>query len=156
MTHKYYAEDTEQRKRYFDDQFLAYAKRFAEHQGIPLASILSQITDFTSFKRILGIVWSEDGSLSSYLVGMGDGELKEFFNRNVIQKIIEDKIPADKSIPDKVIQVNNKERRLFVSKIRVKKTGRIISVFAKKGYFLIKGKRREVYRESKGRFAKRV
>jgi len=116
--------------------------------------ILEKITDFNTFKEVLEQVWSQDSSLLSYFYGMDDSELKEFFNRKKIQNIILDKIPEEKRIPSVVIQIKKKTRRLFRGKIKIKKTGKIKSVFAKEDKIKIKGKKRQIYRDSKGRFVK--
>lgn len=152
MAHKYYSEDTEQRKRYFDNQLLSNAKFLASQQGITVNQILSQISDFNSFKQVLEQVWSQDSSLLAYFEGMDDSELKEFFNRNVVQRIIQEKIPTFERIPDLTIQVQRKPRRLFSAKLKEKKTGITKRVFAKQEFVSVKGKRQQRYRDSKGRF----
>jgi hypothetical protein len=156
MTHKYYHEDTEQRKSYFDKQFLSNAKFLASMQGIPLQQILSQITDLESFRKVLEQVWSQDSSLLAYLEGMGDEELQEFFDRKVIQNIIKEKILSEEKIPDQVMQVNKKTRSLFLGEVKSKKTGKISKVFVKQWVVFIKGKRIGVFRDSKGRFSKKL
>ena len=156
MTHKYYSEDTEQRKSYFDKQFLSNAKFLASMQGIPLQQILSQITDLESFRKVLEQVWSQDSSLLAYLEGMGDEELQEFFDRKVIQNIIKEKILSEEKIPDQVMQVNKKTRSLFLGEVKSKKAGKISKVFVKQWVVFIKGKRIGVFRDFKGRFSKKI
>lgn len=155
-SHKYYESDTEQRKKYFDGQFLSNAKSYSLSQGISLNSLLAQIVDFDSFKKILEIVWSQDASLLSYFYGMEEGELEEFYSRKVIQDIIENKEIKENKVPDLVIQENKKTQKLFLGKIINKKTGKEKKVFVKQSYVTKRGKKVLVYRDSKGHFAKRI
>lgn len=152
MSHTYYSDDTEQRKRYFDKKFLSNLKAFARNQGISEEKLFSQIRDFESFKKILGIVWSGDASLLSYFEGMNENELRDFFNRESIQNLIKEEIPA--RIPDEVIQVKKKAREMFKAQIREKKTGRLRRVLARKTFVIVKTKRQVRYRDVLGRFSK--
>lgn len=156
VKHKYYSEDTEQRKKYFEVQFFSNAKLLAQEQRIPLNQILNQVDDFESFKRILEQVWSLDSSLLSYLEGMSEEDLQEFFNRGAIQNLIREKLPQKERIPRAVVQVRKKTRRLFASQIKEKRTGRTRRVFAKPEFVVVRGKRQQRHRDSKGRFAKKL
>jgi len=156
MTHKYYSEDTPTRKKYFEKMFFSLAKDFASKQGITLSQVLSRVKDFESFKETLNIVWSEDSSLLAYFEGMGEGELREFFNREGIQNLISDIIPEKSKIPDQVFQVKKKIKSLFLSQIKEKKTGKTIKTFAKEEYVTVRNKKQLRFRDSKGRFAKKL
>ena len=150
--HKYYSEDSENRKRYFEEQFFSLAKNLAKNQNISFDNLLSSIRDFESFKEILKIVWEQDGSLSAYYSGMGESELDEFFNRHSIQNLIDERLPNKKRVPDVVIQVSKKTRKLFSGKLKIKKTGKTSRVLGKKSFITIKNKKRAIFRDSKGRF----
>ncbi len=154
--HKYYSDDTEQRKSYFERQFFTNAKLMAQQQGIPLSAILNRIKDFSDFKDTLKIVWSQDASLLAYFEGMDDDELEEFFNRDRIQSLIEEKEVKEEKIPDLIIQEDKKTQNLFLGEIKEKKTGKTLKVFAKKEFVEVKGKKQQRYRDSKGRFSKKV
>lgn len=154
--HKYYSEDTEQRKGYFDKQFLRLAKEYAKNNKITLSGFFSSIRDLESFKSAVSIVWEEDPSLLSYFEGMNESEKIEFFGRNAIQNIVtkteEGKDPTPKNIPSEVKQVKKKTINYYDGEVKGKK------VLVRK--FFIKDKRtnkkRAIYRDSKGRFAKRI
>lgn len=144
--HKYYSEDSIERKKYFDKQFLLKVS----------AEDLGKIVDFESFKEALKNAWKNDPSLNSYFEGMDEEELEEFFDRNAVQNIInkieEGKDPIPKNIPVEVKQVKKKTISYYDGESGGKK------VLVRK--FFIKnsktGKRRAVYRNSRGRFAKRI
>lgn len=155
--HKYYSEDTEQRKKYFDGQFLSNAKSYSKSQGITLGLLLSQIKNFEDFKEFLEIIWSEDSSLLSYFEGMDDEELEEFYKRDVIQNIVsEEKEINEDKVPDLVYQENKKTQKVFLGEIKNKKTGKKSKVFVKQVSFIKQGKRVTAYKDSKGHFAKRI
>ena len=144
--HKYWAEDSEQRKKYFDKQFLSKVS----------AEDLGKIVDFESFRDALKNAWENDASLNSYFEGMDEDELKEFFNRsaiqNIIDKIEEGKDPTPKNIPVEVKQENKKTINYYDGESGGKK------VLVRK-FFITNsktGKRKAIYRDSKGRFAKRI
>ncbi len=168
MSHRYYQDEIEQgnnqRLEYFDDQFISLAKDLASNQGITLKQFLSGLKNFTSFKAFLEVVFSSDPSLASYVSGMKDKDKKSFFNRNIIQDIVDsntqnllniiDSIEFDS--PDLVVQEKGKTIEYFDAQIIDKKTGRVRKVLAIKDSVTIKGKKREVFRDSKGRFVKKI
>lgn len=154
--HKYYSEDTESRKNYFDGQFLSNAKTYAKTQGISLNELLSQMKDFSSFKKILEAVWSQDGSLLAYFEGMDNNELIEFYNRDIIQTFVNNKEFNEEKVPDLIFQENKKTQKLFLAETKNKKTGKKQRVFAKQISFIKQGKRVIAYKDSKGHFAKRI
>ena len=144
--HKYYSEDSEYRKKYFDKLFLSKVS----------AEDLGKIVDFESFKKALENAWKNDPSLNSYFKGMDDDELEEFFERtavqNIIVKIEEGKDPTPKNIPAEVKQKNKKTINYYDGESGDKK------VLVRK-FFITNsktGKRKAVYRDSKGKFAKRI
>ena len=161
--HTYYEEDQDnaQRMRYFDQQFLQLAEDAARRQGIPLSAYLSQITNFTTFKNVLEEAFDEDASLSYYVDGMSNNAKKLFFERAVIQKIVESNLEekpekiAKIKIPDEVRQVKGKTRVLFKATLIEKETGMVRKVVAKKTFVVVKGKRQVRFRDSRGRFVRR-
>ena len=149
MSHKYYSDDTEQRKKYFDSQFIVNSNKISRLNNIPLTFFLSKIKDFDSFKEILKQAWSIDTSLLAYYDGMGDEELLEFYERPIIQNILNRNIDISipETIPIQITQVKKKGRKIFKAKIKGKST------FAYEDKINIRGKSITVYRDSKGRFA---
>ncbi len=154
--HLYYSEDTEQRKNYFDGQFLSYAKKYAQTQGLTLNELIAQIKDFSSFKTIVTAVWSQDSSLLAYFEGMDSNEQIEFYNRDLIQGFVNNKELKEEKIPDLIFQENKKTQKLFLAETKNKKTGKKSRVFAKQVSFIKQGKRVIAYKDSKGHFAKRI
>lgn len=151
MGHKYYADDSEQRKEYFDKQFLSYSKKVARNNGITVNKFFSNITDFESFKKSLEVAWSEDASLIAYFQGMDDSALLEFYNRPVVQNILNKDIDETvKEIPLRVVQQEKKTREYFRSEIKGTRT------FGYRSDVQVKGKPQVRYRDSKGRFVKRL
>ena len=151
MGHKYYESENEQRRRYFDRQFLSNAKLFASYNGIPLNQFLGQIKDFNSFKEVLSLSWSGDASLTNYLQGMDNSALLEFYERPLIQNILnEEEEKVTINIPIQVSQVQKKTREYFRAKIKKR------PVIAYKTYVKVRGKNQIRYRDSKGRFSKIV
>lgn len=153
---KYYAEDSEQRKDYFDAQFISLAENIANQQGITLSKFFEGLKNFTSFKAYLDTVFSSDTSLAEYVDGMSDAEKREFFNRSAVQDIVEantegepediDEIPA----PVVVQQVKKETRKYFNASVKGKRTR------AYEDKVKIKGKEIVKLRDAKGRFAKRI
>lgn len=152
----YYGNDTEQRKNYFDKQFLSHAQKFAESKGFPLSAFLSTIVDYNSFVKALELAWGDDPSLMSYLDAMKKyNDLPEFFGRSTIQNIVEknskDEYIVVKQIPVQVKQIKKRTRLYYEGEIKGK------SVIVTKHYERDKnGKRRIVYKDSKGRYAKYI
>lgn len=156
MVSKYYSEDSQQRKRYFEDQFFSLAKKFASDNRISLDSLLSRIKSLSSFKSTLKMVWSQDTSLLHYLDGMEENDFQSFFDRPAIQDLIKLEVPNVEEIPDEVYQEEGKTKRLFQAEVFDKRSGKKEKVFAKIDMVEIKGKKIQVYRDSKGRFAKKL
>ena len=147
MAHNYYTQDFPERKSYFDKQFLTNARKEANNLGISKESFLKNIKDFDSFKRILRQSWENDSSLLEYYNGMNDIELLEFFERPVIQKILNLEIKdVVEEIPLRIEQVKNRNRDFFVGWRNGKRT------VGYKDSVTIRLKKIEVYRDSKGRF----
>jgi len=148
---------------YFDNQFLKLARTAAKNEGIPLSAFLSQITSLQSFIDVLGDVFDEDASLSSYFSGMDAEDLELFFNRPIIQTIVNANLEEKPEIveariisriPDEVIQVDRKTRILFKATFKDKKTGKTRRVVAKKTSVIVQGKRQVRFRDSLGRFVR--
>ncbi len=155
--HNYYSEYKDQRKAYFDGKFLENARAYAQGQGITFQEFLSTIKDFPSFKRALKRAFSEDASLESYFEGMDDREILEFFNRPVIQNILNLEIEdVVEDAPDKIVQEDKKNIEVFLSEVVSKMTGKKKKVFAKKEFVKVQGKKQVRFRDSKGRFVKRI
>lgn len=157
VTHgKYYADDTEQRKRYFDQQFLALSRELAAQQSISLSQFFRDLKDFSSFKAYLETVFSLDLSLANYNAGMSDIEKREFFSRNVIQRIVEDNLEEKEEDIDRikapifVQQVKKKTRKWFTGTIK----GRRVRGYETR--VKIRGKTVSRLRDARGRFIKRV
>lgn len=153
---KYYADDSEQRKGYFDSQFISLAENLARSQGVPLSSFLRNLKNFTSFKKYLDVVFSADSSLAQYVAGMSNEEKREFFDRTAIQEIVNDNIEGEEEsineIPAPVLvqQVNKQTRRYFDAKIKGRRTR------AYESSFKVKGKQVTRLRAPNGRFASRI
>ena len=147
MGHTYYSDDILSRKVYFDKQFLVNAKRISRQNGISLNSFFLRIKDFESFKDALQMAWSVDASLLSYYDGMSELELFEFFERPVIQNVLnKDTEEIIEEIPLEVVQVEKKTREFFMGRRKD------ISTFGYKDFVKVKGKKQIRYRDSKGRF----
>ena len=157
MTGKYWREDTEQRKGYFENQFFTNAKVIAKQNGISFNSFLSRIKDFESFKESLKIAWSIDTSLSEYFESMDDSELLDFFERDKIQKILNLEIEEIvEETPDIVQQVEKETREYFKATFVEKKTGKTKKTFARESIVIIKGKKVIKFRDSLGHFVKKI
>jgi hypothetical protein len=168
MTHKYYEEDhdmgNESRLNYFDSWFKSNAQTLAKERGIPLRTYLSQIKDFTSFKAILTEVFSLDASLSNYVEGMSPRSLKLFYDRSVIQDIVEANKGEDEEFfeelktetPVSVQQIEKKMEEFFKGAFKEKVTGKEKRVVARKESVKVRGKEQIRYRDSKGRFVRKV
>lgn len=162
MGHNYYKQDynNPQRMGYFDGKFKELLSSLARNTGVSASQILSQIKDFSSFKSVLETIFSQDPSLAEYVSGMDHTDFDLFFNRPLIQKIIEtneeeskeDAVKTLKQIqlPAVVQQVEKKTRVYFKAEIRGKK------VIAYETSVKVKGKSQRRYRDSKGRFAKKL
>ena len=147
MKNRYYSEDTESRKQYFDKQFLSNAKQVARDNQITLNRFLANIRDFESFKQALKIAWSNDSSLLNYFEGMSSSELLEFYNRPLVQGILNREEEAQ-PIPVIIRQVEGKNREYFRGLVLGK------MVVAYKDFVKINGKSQVVYRDSRGRFTR--
>ena len=150
---RYYAEETEQRRRYFDSQFLSLAKTLASESGVTLSQYLSGLKDFESFKPYLETVFNADASLANYFSGMDNNEIQTFFDRARIQEIVDKNTEGgdidQRTIPDYVVQVNKKNKEYFDASIKGRKTR------AYKDSFQRRGKKIDVLRTPNGRFAKK-
>ena len=115
MTHSYYSDDSEWRKKYFEDNFFSLAQDFASKNNMSVTQLLSNITGLNSFKNILKAVFSMDTSLSAYVDGMKDKDFRTFFERNKIQNLVEnnqkEKPIIQQEIPKFIQQVDKKERQ---------------------------------------------
>jgi hypothetical protein len=78
MSHRYYGQETEERKRYFDRQFLSLVS----------SSEKSNIKDFSSFMDALFRAFNNDASLMFYVNNMSENERIEFFKRDAIQNLL--------------------------------------------------------------------
>lgn len=168
MTHKYYEEDHDMgntsRLKYFDGWFKIYSQQIAKEKGISLSSYLAQIKDFTSFKAILNEVFSLDGSLANYVEGMSERSLKLFYDRSVVQDIVEANKEEDEEFfkelkedtPVDVKQTEKEIEEFFKGVFVEKETGKERRVVAKKDSVKVRGKDQVRYRDSKGRFVKKI
>lgn len=166
MSHKYYIQDQDNpsRMEYFDDWFKILSKEMAKQKGITSSAYLSQITNFTSFKAILKEVFSLDGSLANYVDGFDNKSFRLFYERNIIQEILEANEEKDKEYfkelkeetPQGVAQVKKEVEEYFRGVFVEKKTGKEKKVVAKKESVKVRGKSQVRYRDSKGRFIKRL
>lgn len=153
---KYYSDDSEQRKQYFDSQFISLAENIARGQGLTLSGFFSGLKNFTSFKKYLETVFSADTSLAQYVAGMSNEEKREFFERSAVQEIVQDNIEGEEEsideIPAPVLvqQVDKQTRRYFDAKIKGRKTR------AYETSFKVKGKQVTRLRAPNGRFASRI
>ena len=135
--HRYYDEDTEQRKNYFEKQFFRLAG----------TKELNKISDFDSFKKVLNRAFSKDASLSAYLEGMSENALIMFYDRSNIRKIVEGNSgEIQENIPIEVHQVDKKVREFFVGFRRGQRTT------GYKDSVKIGTRKQTVYRDSRGRF----
>ena len=153
---KYYHEDSEQRKGYFDAQFVSLANNLAQQQGLTLSSFLKDLRNFTSFKNYLEAVFNLDTSLGEYFKGMSNDEKREFYERSIIQDVVDANIEDDEEQIDEipapvyVKQVEKKTRKYYDAKIKGRRT---------RGYedsFKVRGKEVTRYRDARGRFVKKI
>lgn len=150
--------------KYFDDWFKIYSRRISEERGITLNSYLSEIKDFSSFKSILTEVFSLDGSLANYVSGFDEESFRLFYNRSIIQDIIiankgdDEEFFEDlvEEIPVDVQQTEKEVEEFFRGTFVEKETGKEKKVVAKKDSVKVRGKEMVRYRDSRGRFVKRV
>ena len=164
--HHYYIEDQNNpaRLQYFDNWFKIFSKELAKQRGVTLKEYLSQINNLTSFKATLQEVFSLDGSLSNYVSGFDDESFRLFFNRPVIQEIVQANKEEDedffediqKEIPVSVEQVAGQVEEFFKGTFVEKETGKIKKVIAKLDSVKVRGKDMIRYRDSFGRFVKKV
>lgn len=167
MTHKYYEEDTDmnnqQRLSYFDNWFRSNAQILAKEKGMTISSYLSQITNITSFKAILKEVFSLDASLSNYVEGMSQRSFRLFYDRPVIQEIVEANKEKDEEFfeelkeetPVSVEQIAKETAIFFKGEFKEKETGKTVKVIAKEDSVVVRGKEQVRYRDAKGRFVKK-
>lgn len=155
---KYYADETEQRRRYFETQFFTLLRRLASTSGVSINSLLRQIKDLKSFQELLIASFSVDTSLAFYVEHMSPEEIQLFFERKKIQEIVKDNEAEEepltkeeqKQIPIFVKQVDKKTREFFTVTVKGKRT---------RGYkdtIKIRGKKRTIFRDQFGRFSKRT
>lgn len=156
MAHKYWEEDTEQRHSYFEKQFLSKARERARERGMSLSRYLSQIKDFESFKRILADAWDSDASLLDYFNNMADSSLLDFYQRNAIQKILNEGKDVEitkEEAPTSVRQVKG-ETIEYVTGYRVDREGIKHRAVARKFTIKVKNRQQVVYRDRFGRFVR--
>jgi len=169
MGHSYYSDEIEsgnkQRLEYFDSQFESLSNFLAKQQGETLSNFLSSVIDAKSFESKLTEVFSLDGSLSNYTEGMSQDDFQSFFNRPLIQKIVEANLGRQSELidleiiqepPAKVIQEESKTREFFKATLIEKETGKKRRTVGYEDEFKIKGKKTKRLRDSKGRFVKRI
>ena len=168
MTHKYYEEDHDmgnaQRLEYFDEWFKSNAQNIAKEKGVSLGSYLSQITNITSFKATLQEVFSLDASLANYVEGMSSRSFELFYGRPVIQDIVRANKMEDEGffeelkeeVPLSVEQIAKETTVFFKGEFKEKATGKTVKVIAKEDEVTIKGKKQTVYRDSHGKFVRKV
>jgi hypothetical protein len=168
MGHNYYWQDVEegnrQRLEYFDDWFETLASEVAKAKGITLSTYLSQITNLTSFKAILEEVFGQDTSLGNYVEGMSQRDFKLFFQRPLIQDIVEANKEAESERIEEIIpkprpigveQVAKKTRTFFMASYMSKKTGKRRRTVGYEDEVTIRKKKIMKLRDSSGRFVKR-
>ncbi len=167
MTHKYYEEDYdmkhESRLNYFDQWFTSNAQFLAKEKGMTLSSYLAQIKNITSFKAVLKEVFSLDASLSNYVEGMSARSFRLFYDRTVIQEIVEANKEEDEEffeelkeeIPVSVEQIAKETAIFFKGEFKEKETGKTVKVIAKEDSVVVRGKDQVRYRDAKGRFVKK-
>lgn len=154
---KYYSEDSEQRKGYFDQQFLSLAQTIAQGQGLSLSAFFANLKSFTSFKNYLEAVFSTDSSLAEYYNGMDNEEKREFFNRSVIQDIVDANKEEEEELIDEI------QAPIFVQQVQ-KETRKYFDAVTKEGKktrgyestFKLRGKEVTRLRDARGRFVKKT
>lgn len=168
MTHRYYEQDHDMgnfsRMEYFDNWFKANAQILAREKGMTLSDYLAQMKNFTSFKAMLQEVFSLDASLSNYVDGFSQRSFRLFYDRPVIQDIIEANKMEDgeffegleEEAPVSVEQVQKEVVEFFRGTFIEKETGKTVKVIAKKDSVKVKGKSQVRYRDSRGRFVKKA
>lgn len=158
MCGKYWESETNKRKQYFVGQFVSLAKEIASNQNISLNTFLGNLKDFTSFKSYLNAVFGADNSLANYLDSLSDDNKRDFFDRSEIQSIVSRNInnqeafkkEEQSSIPVFITSKDKKIREFFNATIKGKKTRAYLDSFN------VKGKKREVLRDLRGRFARKI
>lgn len=164
--HRYYEEDQDNpaRLEYFDHWFTSNAQILAKEKGMTLSSYFAQITNITSFKAILKEVFSLDASLSNYVEGMSPRSFRLFYDRPVIQEIVEANKEKDEEffeelreeIPVSVAQIAKETVIFFKGEFKEKATEKTIKVIAKEDKVVVRGKEQVRYRDAKGRFVKKI
>ncbi len=136
----------------------------AKSRGLTLSQYLSQIINFNSFKNVLREVFSLDSSLANYVDGMKNRDFRLFFQRPIIQEIIEaNREKEEERIEEEIIpappvdveQVKKEVRVFFRAKYKEKKTGKIRRTVGYVDEITIRGKKQKRLRDSKGRFVAR-
>lgn len=167
MGHNYYSDDYqkghEDRLEYFDEQFKVLAEELALSKGITLQAYLSQIRSFASFKAVLEEAFSQDTSLANYVDGMKNRDFQLFYNREIIQDIVnsnraDEPISEDiiQEVPEDIAQENNVTKAYFKAMFVDYDTGKTVRTIAYKDEINVMGRKQTVYRDSKGRFTKRI
>jgi len=166
MSHRYYIDDQENdtRMNYFDNWFKILSKEKAKLNGVTISSYFSQIKDQDSFEAVLQESFSLDGSLANYVAGFDYESFRLFFNRPIIQEIVQANSEEDeeffkeiqKEIPVSVEQVVGQTEEFFKGTFVDKETGKEKKVIAKLDSVKVRGKDMVRYRDAKGRFVKKV
>ena len=95
---------------------------------------------------------------------MKSDDFQLFFNRPIIQAIVEANLSGQKElieeeiiteVPTEVVQEENVVQKYFKASYTEKKTGKVKRTVAKSTYVKIRGKEVSRLRDSKGRFVKR-
>jgi hypothetical protein len=146
MSHKYYAEDSEERKRYFDEHF----RRLAGTETM-------NVIDLSSFRDTLERAFEKDASLSAYFSNMSDEEIIIFFERH--QDLVEKNIQAMskkereevfQGVPEIPLKKKAKPTAESFSFLQGFRKGQ--RTFGYQTSIQIKGKTYTKYRDVKGRF----
>ena len=169
MGHNYYSDNYdkgyEDRLDYFDSHFKILAEETARAKGITLSQYLSHIRNITTFKAILREVFSQDVSLSNYVDGMKVRDYQLFYDRGIIQDVVNSNLEGEPEriqeeiiteIPEEVRQEEKITKEYFKAMFTEYSTNKSKRTIAYRDEVTIKGKKREVYRDSKGKFAKRL
>ena len=150
--------ETPERHGYFEAQFFSLASQLAKIQGMSLSQLFSNLKSFSSFKAYLEQIFNIDPSLGNFFEGMSDAEKRDFFNRSGIQNVVERNLREEvavtkqeqKQIPTFVQQVKGKTREFSNAMVKGSRTR------AYKDTIQVKGKEQTVYRDLKGRFARKT
>jgi hypothetical protein len=183
ISHRYYIDDqgNSQRMNYFDNWFKILSKERAKQDGVSVRTYLSKIKDQASFEAVLQDVFSLDGSLANYVSGFDSESFTLFYNRSIIQDIVDmnkeeevaEEMPGpqreeamdmskefykklDRETPISVEQVARQVEEFFKGAFVDKETGKTRRVVAKKDSVKVRGKDMIRYRDSKGRFVRKI